>query len=126
MRKRILITCALVCAVSMEAKKDKRRDYAEFRPDDRTIIYDYYRQPSRLPPGLAKKNGQLPPGQAKKLQRNGRLPPGLEKKLQPFPVELDRRLPPLPAGCRRGLYEDQAVIYDTRSMAILDVVVVIR
>jgi hypothetical protein len=121
MRKLIVINAVLLCAASLEAKKDKRRD-AEFRPDDRTLIYEYY----RVPPGHAKHDGRLPPGQAKKLQRNGRLPPGLEKKLQPFPLELDRRLPPLPAGCRRGLIDDQAVIYDTRSMAILDIVVVIR
>ena len=128
MRKLILIGCALVCALSMEAKKDKdkRRNDTEFRPDDRTVIYEYYREPSRLPPGLAKKDGHLPPGQVKKLQRNGRLPPGLAKKLQPFPAELDRRLPPLPAGYRRGMYEDPAVIYDTRSMTILDVVIVVR
>ena len=126
MKKLILVTCALLCAASMEAKKDNRRESAEFRPEDRTYIYDYYREPSRLPPGLAKKNGKLPPGLEKQLRRNGRLPPGLEKKLQPFPAELDWRLPPLPVGCRRGLLEDRAVVYDTRSMAILDVLIIIR
>lgn len=117
---------ALFYAASAEAKKDKAGASAEFRPADRRIIYEYYRtRSSGVPPGLAKRNGNLPPGLAKHLQRNGRLPPGLAKKLQPLPADLDQRLPPLPAGVCRGLVGDHAVIYNTRSMAILDVVVVV-
>jgi hypothetical protein len=94
-----------------------------FRPDDRRAISDYYARAgeSNLPPGLAKRNGDLPPGLAKQLRRNGRLPPGLEKRITPFPPELDRRLPPLPAGYYRGVIGDQAVVYDPRTSAILDV-----
>ena len=33
-----------------------------------------------LPPGLAKRNGNLPPGLQKHLYRTGHLPPGLEKR----------------------------------------------
>ena len=38
-----------------------------------------YRTDSGLPPGLAKRGGNLPPGLEKK-RRAGNLPPGLEKK----------------------------------------------
>ena len=114
----------------MDAKKAKHHGkgaYAQVDPSHRTIIHDYYRgQPSGLPPGLAKRNGELPPGLEKQLQRNGRLPPGLEKKMTPFPDDLDRRLPRLPAGMRRGVYEDRAIIYDPRSRTILDVIPLFR
>jgi hypothetical protein len=70
-----------------------------FSMHDRDIIRDYYRdQNSNLPPGLAKRNGNLPPGLQKHLERDGTLPPGLQKRVQPFPVDLERRLPRLPEG----------------------------
>ena len=117
--KKLLITmgAALLCIAPLQAKKDKNRGYAEFRADDRAIIYEYYR---------ARPHGKLPPGLEKQLRRNGRLPPGLEKKMQPFPVELESRLPPLAPGTRRCLIDDRALIYNPRSMAILDVMIVIR
>ncbi len=34
-----------------------------------------------LPPGLAKRDGHLPPGLQKHYERTGHLPPGLEKKI---------------------------------------------
>jgi hypothetical protein len=118
MKTIVLTMCALLSCSQMEAKKkEKHRDYAEFRDGDRVIIYEYYR---------GRKHEQLPPGLAKQLRKNGRLPPGLAKKMQPLPVELDRRLPPLPPGCSRALIDDRAVIYDTRSMNILDITLIIR
>src|SRR6185295_13695287 len=55
---------------------------------DSDVIRQYYHgvPESNLPPGLAKRGGDLPPGLAKQLKRNGHLPPGLEKKIYPFPV----------------------------------------
>lgn len=35
---------------------------------------------NNLPPGLAKRNGNLPPGLQRHIDRTGHLPPGLEKK----------------------------------------------
>jgi hypothetical protein len=52
---------------------------AYFLPEERRIIENYYRSsgPSRgLPPGLAKRGGNLPPGLQKHLDKNGKLPPG--------------------------------------------------
>jgi hypothetical protein len=74
-----------------------------------------------LPPGLAKHGGDLPPGLEKQLRRNGHLPPGLEKRFYAFPVELERRLPPLQPGLVRGMIGVNAVIMDKKTSLILDV-----
>ena len=92
-----------------------------FGPRDREIITRYYGPaPSGLPPGLARRDG-LPPGLEKQLRRNGRLPPGLQKKLEPFPVALERQLPPLPRGYRRGIIGPHLVVYRPGTYVIVDV-----
>jgi hypothetical protein len=105
--------------------RGKRRDHAyQFERHERDDIFGYYANPSRgLPPGLAKR-GNLPPGLEKDLARNGTLPPGLEKRLEPLPFELERELPPLPAGCgcRRGVVGTNVVLIRTRDHFLLDVV----
>lgn len=78
-----------------------------------------------LPPGLAKRRGNLPPGLEKHLQRNGTLPPGLEKKVDPFPVELTQQLAPLPSGYSRVMVEGRALILD-RNNKIFDIIAIIR
>ncbi len=106
-----------------KGKGQSRVEVVVFQPASRQIIIDFFHTPpSGLPPGLAKRGGDLPPGLEKQLRRNGRLPPGLEKKLVAFPVELERRLPPLPAGYRRGMIGGRAVIFDPGRL-ILDVFV---
>ena len=89
---------------------------------DSDVIRQYYRgvPESKLPPGLAKR-GDLPPGLAKQLKRNGHLPPGLEKKIYPFPVELERRLPPLPPDYGRAFIGGNAVIYNKSTSIIIDI-----
>lgn len=107
------------------------RDYARggahisivFGSRDRDIIRDYYRdQYSNLPPGLAKRGGNLPPGLQKHLERDGTLPPGLQKRVQPFPVELERRLPPLPPDYRRVTLGVDILIVNRRTQRIMDIV----
>jgi hypothetical protein len=94
-----------------------------FGVHDREIIRDYYRdQYSNLPPGLAKRGGNLPPGLQKHLERDGTLPPGLQKRVTPFPVELERRLPPLPSIYRRVVLGQIAIILDRRTQRILDII----
>ena len=93
-----------------------------FSTHDRDIIRDYYRGDSGLPPGLAKRGGNLPPGLQKHLERDGTLPPGLQKKLTPFPDDLERRLPRLPDIYRRGSIGGSVVIIDRRTQRIMDVI----
>lgn len=56
-----------------------------------------------LPPGLAKK-GKLPPGLAKRET----LPPGLASR--GLPSDLEKQLPPPPAGYERRIIEDAAIV----------------
>jgi hypothetical protein len=98
-----------------------------FLPEERRAIEDYYRQAHSgkgkgLPPGLAKRGGNLPPGLQKHLQRNGELPPGLQKRLEPLPVDLDRRLPRLPEYWERVVLERDVILIDRRTNRILDII----
>jgi hypothetical protein len=71
----------------------------DFSDDDRRIIRSCYRQDySNLPPGLAKRDGHLPPGLERHIQRNGTLPPGLQRRVQPLSEYCTRQLPPVPEG----------------------------
>jgi len=96
----------------------------QFEAREREIISGYYANPGQgLPPGLARRGGDLPPGLEKHLVRNGTLPPGLQKRLEPLPVELERQLPALPTdcGCRRGIIGTNVVLVRTGNYSILDV-----
>lgn len=117
MRRFVLIlVCALMVTASLGAKqkgkgKGKHSAYVRFRVEDVREIEHYY----------GSRSSGLPPGLEKKLRRDGRLPPGWEKKMVRFPVDLERRLPPLGPGLCRGLFGAQAVIYDERTRVIVDV-----
>lgn len=103
----------------------KRPSY--FLPEERRIIQEYYYKGKKgkqkgLPPGLAKRGGNLPPGLQKQLDRNGKLPPGLQKRLEPLPVDLDRRLPRLPEYWERVILERDIILIDRRTNRILDII----
>lgn len=108
-------------AIALDTKRSER-----FSTDERRIIEDYYHQGKKakkgLPPGLAKRGGNLPPGLQKKLDRDGKLPPGLQKRLEPLPVDLDRRLPRLPEYYERVILERDIVLIDRRTNRILDII----
>lgn len=94
-----------------------------FSVQDRDIIREYYRNRyANLPPGLAKRGGNLPPGLQKHLERDGTLPPGLQKRVEPFPVELERRLAPLPTTYSRVTLGVDILILDRRTQRIMDIV----
>jgi hypothetical protein len=98
-----------------------------FSAEERRIIEDYYRKGKQskkkgLPPGLAKRGGNLPPGLQKKLDRDGKLPPGLQKRLEPLPTDLDRRLPRLPEQWERVILERDIILVDRRTNRILDII----
>ena len=90
--------------------RDRHRRYGDscFREDHLRIIHDYYR-PRNLPPGLEKK-----------FYRTGHLPPGWERRIHPFPYEIERRLPPVCAGCARGYMDGYAIVYQPRTRLIID------
>lgn len=68
-----------------------------------------------MPPGLAKRGGNLPPGLAK---RGGELPPGLAKRL---PSDLERELPPRPGTYRRVIVDNDIVLIDAATNKVLDI-----
>ena len=107
-------------------KHDQGDDQGEvrygFAAHDREVITSYYAgHQSNLPPGLAKRGGDLPPGLQKHLERNGTLPPGLQKRLEPCPVELERQLPPLPADYRRAVIGVHIVVLNKNTNVIVDI-----
>jgi len=100
---------------------------AHFGAEERRIIEEYYHKDNKrkrkgLPPGLAKRGGNLPPGLQKQLDKNGRLPPGLQKRLEPLPVDLERRLPRLPESWDRVILDRDIVLIDRRTQRILDII----
>jgi hypothetical protein len=98
---------------SGDVRRDEQDAYDAliFSERDQRLIRSYFRSRGGrgLPPGLAKRNGNLPPGLQKQLRRNGTLPPGLQKRAEPFPLELSRQLPRLPAGYSRVIIEGRAM-----------------
>jgi hypothetical protein len=103
--------------------KIRRTEKALFTAQDRDVITGYYRNRySNLPPGLAKRDGKLPPGLQRQLQQRGTLPRGLQKRIDPFPPELTQQLPVLSPGYTRGLIGGSAVVIDRRTRAIVDVI----
>ena len=129
--RRFFLKTAALAAISLygrgiAAALDTSRP-ARFLPEERRVIEDYYRQTPKgkgkgLPPGLAKRGGNLPPGLQKHLEKNGQLPPGLQKRLEPLPVDLDRRLPRLPEYWERVVLERDVILLDRRSNRILDII----
>ena len=130
-QRRTFLGFSIVSALSLWQRGtvlalDSRRS-ERFSADERKIIEDYYHKgkPSKkkgLPPGLAKRGGNLPPGLQKKLDRDGKLPPGLQKRLEPLPTDLDRRLPRLPEHWERVILERDIVLIDRRTNRILDII----
>ncbi len=68
-----------------------------------------------LPPGLAKRD-QLPPGLAK---RGNQLPPGLMK--SDLPPDLEKQLPKLPDNVERVVVDDDVLLVQRGTDIILDV-----
>lgn len=110
-----------------EAKKDAKQDDKKapvvqfvFNDRDRDLVTRHYT--ANLPPGLAKRGGDLPPGLEKQLRRNGTLPPGLQKRIRPFPRTLLDQLRPLPTGYRYGIVDEHVVIYRADNYQIADII----
>jgi hypothetical protein len=91
-----------------------------FNDRDRDLVNRHFT--ANLPPGLAKRGGDLPPGLDKQLRRNGTLPPGLQKRIRPFPRTLLDQLRPLPSGYRYGIVDEHVIIYRPDNFLIGDVI----
>jgi len=90
-----------------------------FSDRDRALIDSYYRKPAKgkkgMPPGLAKRGGNLPPGLAKR----DTLPPGLSG--EPLPHELERDLAPLPGNYVRVRVGGDIVLMDGKTRVVFDI-----
>ena len=113
-----------------EGRERDRDDDAEssrggvpiFTSQQRTLITSWFRDSrSNLPPGLAKRD-RLPPGLEKQLRERGTLPPGLQKRWQPLPGDLDRQLPRLPAGYKRGVVAGHVILMNDKTALIVDII----
>jgi hypothetical protein len=125
----LVFTCAAAAAVFhnrfVQARDEGRPGH--FLPEERRLIEQYYRGGKKqkakgLPPGLAKRGGNLPPGLQRKLEKNGELPPGLQKRPEPLPADLDRQLPSLPEYWERVIVERDVILIDRRTNRILDII----
>jgi len=84
-----------------------------FSGRERQVISDCLADSYRdLPPGLAKRGGDLPPGLERQLQRNGTLPPGLQKRVRLLPDQCNERLPRLPGGWVRVVLGARVMLLD--------------
>ncbi|MGH7795160.1 MAG: hypothetical protein ACREQ2_09705 [Candidatus Binatia bacterium] len=123
----MLSLCAAASLVNRDAGRADAKRPAYFLAEERRIIEHYYHRGKKgkrkgLPPGLAKRGGNLPPGLQKQLEKNGRLPPGLQKRLEPLPVDLARQLPGLPDYWERVIFERDVILIDRRTNRILDII----
>lgn len=84
-----------------------------FSDRERRVISDCMADSYRdLPPGLAKRGGNLPPGLERQLQRNGTLPPGLQRRVRLLPDGCSERLPRLPGGWVRVSLGARIILLD--------------
>lgn len=97
------------------------RDYdvrVVFSDRDRVLIRDYYAAQYRgLPPGLAKQ-GKVPPGHARKMQRGVPVPEG--QAWRHLPRDLEDRLSRLPEGYVRIIIGADIGILEVRTRVVLD------
>lgn len=129
-RRAFIIFSGFAAASFLNPRSGLARDTGRepyFLAEERRIIEQYYRRGKKgkakgLPPGLAKRGDNLPPGLQKHLEKNGQLPPGLQKRLEPLPADLDRQLPRLPEYWERVIVERDVVLLDRRTNRILDII----
>ena len=99
-----------------EAEREGHKDgHIGFGRHDVEIIIDFFRKRPRA-------GNTLPPGIEKQIRRGRPLPPGLRERVEPLPPDLERQLPGVPLGTRRGRIGSRVVVYDPKTAAVLDAV----
>ncbi len=101
-------------------KHDHDGDRGYYRDHDRDLRGWYVGHRDHLPPGLAKRD-ELPPGLERQLVVRGTLPPGLRSRMHPCPIEVERYLPPPPAGYMHTFIGGHIVLVNRRTFFVLDV-----
>ncbi|MBD3765013.1 MAG: hypothetical protein IE927_09830 [Rhodobacterales bacterium] len=99
----------------------RANDY--FDHNDEAAIRRYYATSAACPPGLAaKRNGCLPPGQAKKAWAVGSVLPR-DITLYPLSGDLLRRLPVAPNGYYYGRYDGDVYLVENTTRRIIDTII---
>jgi hypothetical protein len=101
-------------------RHEERAEWHHYREHDRELHEWYRTHHEHLPPGLAKRD-RLPPGLERQLVVRGTLPPGLRAKMHPCPVEVERYLPPAPAGYVHTVIGGNIVLVNRSNFLIMDV-----
>ncbi len=118
MKRMILTTLAMLALAGAVVTADGFDTDKRKKMEDRVVVVFATRDVDVIRSHYRGKHKKLPPGLAKKYARTGHLPPGWQKKMEPLPVVLERTLPPLPRGYRRGVIDAHAVIYDARGIIV--------
>jgi Ni/Co efflux regulator RcnB len=123
----LALAFALAAAPEASAKPKKQKKHAVVFVDaDRAAYRQYWADTygrSGCPPGLAKKrNGCLPPGQAKKRYAIGRALPRAVV-VERVPVVLVPRLRTAPPGYEYVLVDGDVLLMSTRDRVIADAIV---
>ena len=100
--------------------RDDDNDRRYYRDHDRELHEWYEAHRDHLPPGLAKRD-QLPPGLERQLVVRGTLPPGLRSRMHDCPEEVERYLPPPPAGYVHTIIGGHIVLVNPRTYLVLDI-----
>ncbi len=90
-----------------------------FTDGEIAAIQGYYQRQGALSKHKPKKNKGLPLGIAKNLQRGKSLPPGIAK--QYLPGDLQRTLPPVPAGYERIVVDGKILLIEIATQVVRDV-----
>lgn len=105
-------------ATKADEDEDGEKDKKKKKGKNKKVKNGKKGKDGEMPPGLAKKDA-LPPGLASQLEREGTLPPGLAKR--DLPADLEARLPPPAPGHQRVIVDDDVVLIDQATGIILDI-----
>ena len=124
----------LTAPVAAQHWHDEREHWVKYDKhldNDRDREFDSHLQGCFLQPAdvhvvsayFAPRYREVTAGQRKKFYRSSHLPNGWTKSMEPLPASVDRQLMPIPREYRRGIIDGSLVLYEPKSGAILDSVI---